>query len=98
MDFGHKRSNKKNVENLYAEKFINLVIVMFISIICFYIWFSFYPLDVNNDKWLFYGYAESDNIQHYAGWLAYRNSENDAGGGVYRCPFISRRNKDILYG
>lgn len=32
------------------------------------------PLDVTNDLWIMAGYDESDIIQHYAGWLAFRNS------------------------
>lgn len=41
----------------------------------FWLWYGFVPLNIEEDKWLFYGYAESDNMQHYTGWLAFRNSQ-----------------------
>lgn len=43
----------------------------------FYIFYGFTVLDFTYDRWLYYGYAETDNIQHYAGWLAFRNSPWD---------------------
>ncbi len=33
------------------------------------------PLDVTNDAWIMAGYDETDIIQHYSGWLAFRNSD-----------------------
>ena len=32
------------------------------------------PLDPGNDRWIWYGYDETDLHQHYAGWLGFRNS------------------------
>ena len=32
------------------------------------------PLDVTNDHWILSGYVERDIIQHYAGWMAFRQS------------------------
>ena len=32
------------------------------------------PLNVTNDRWLLNGYVELDASQHYAGWLAFRQS------------------------
>lgn len=32
------------------------------------------PLDVTNDAWIKNGYVEKDIIQHYTGWLFYRDS------------------------
>ena len=32
------------------------------------------PLDPTADTWLLAGYDEGDITQHYAGWLAFRNS------------------------
>ena len=32
------------------------------------------PLDPTADAWLLAGYDEGDITQHYAGWLAFRNS------------------------
>lgn len=34
------------------------------------------PLDVTNDGWILNGYIETDIIQHYAGWLAYRGADS----------------------
>lgn len=33
------------------------------------------PLHVTNDAWIMAGYDETDIIQHYSGWLAFRNSD-----------------------
>lgn len=33
------------------------------------------PLQVTNDAWIMAGYDETDIIQHYSGWLAFRNSD-----------------------
>ena len=32
------------------------------------------PLDVTYDSWIFNNYIETDIVQRYAGWIAYRNS------------------------
>ncbi len=40
----------------------------------FILLYGFSPLDVTNDVWLRGGYVERDTIQHYAGWLFYRDS------------------------
>ena len=41
----------------------------------FFLLYGFAPLDVTNDAWLRGGYIEADILQHYAGWLFYRQSE-----------------------
>lgn len=33
------------------------------------------PFHVTNDAWIMAGYDETDIIQHYSGWLAFRNSD-----------------------
>lgn len=33
------------------------------------------PLHVTNDGWIMAGYDETDIIQHYSGWIAFRNSD-----------------------
>ncbi len=33
------------------------------------------PLHVTNDAWIMAGYDETDIIQHYSGWVAFRNSD-----------------------
>ncbi len=37
--------------------------------------YGFIPLNAANDRWMMHGYDEPDILQHYAGWLAFRNSE-----------------------
>jgi hypothetical protein len=37
--------------------------------------YGFVPLDVTNDEWIINGYVEKDVAQHYAGWVAFRNSD-----------------------
>ena len=46
-----------------------------IGIVLFLALYGFTPLNVCNDAWIMAGYDESDLIQHYAGWVQYRNSE-----------------------
>lgn len=43
--------------------------------IAFLIIYGITPLNVTNDNWIMAGYDEVDIIQHYAGWLAFRNSK-----------------------
>lgn len=53
--------------------------------------YGFGLLNVTNDNWIMSGYDESDIIQHYAGWCAFRNSgwhfpiglADNMGGGTY---------------
>lgn len=46
----------------------------FIGAVVFFVLYGITPLDVTNDKWIYNGYCEPDLIQHYAGWVNYRNS------------------------
>lgn len=57
-------------KNCYAY-----LIPMLIGAITFIIIYGFSPLNVTSDNWLMTGYDEADIIQHYAGWLAFRNSD-----------------------
>ncbi|MCF2556330.1 hypothetical protein JQM64_02115 [Fournierella massiliensis] len=43
--------------------------------LAFLILYGFSPLDVTWDGWLRGGYVEKDCLQHYAGWLFYRQSD-----------------------
>lgn len=52
-----------------------IVLPSMIGVIIFILIYGFTPLNISNDKWILSGYDESDIIQHYAGWLAYRNSD-----------------------
>ncbi len=36
--------------------------------------YGLFTLDVTRDSWIMLGYENNDIIQHYAGWLGYRNS------------------------
>lgn len=36
--------------------------------------FGVRPLNVSDDLWIFSGYADRDIVQHYAGWLFYRDA------------------------
>lgn len=62
-----------------------------VGVIVFWIIYGFGPLNVTNDKWIMSGYDELDINQHYAGWVAFRNSAwhfpiglvDSMGGGTY---------------
>lgn len=45
-----------------------------IGALAFLLIYGLVPLDPTNDLWLLGGYDEGDIVQHYAGWLAFRNS------------------------
>ena len=51
------------------------LIAAFIGIGAFLLIYGMTPLDVTNDAWIMAGYDETDIIQHYSGWLAFRNSD-----------------------
>ena len=49
-----------------------------IGILAFGVLYGYSTLDVSYDGWIYHTYAsESDVIQHYAGWVNYRNSPWD---------------------
>lgn len=62
-----------------------------VGVIVFWIIYGFGPLNVTNDKWIMSGYDQLDINQHYAGWVAFRNSAwhfpiglvDSMGGGTY---------------
>ena len=60
---------------LYNKTICNYLICGMIGIVLFLALYGFTPLNVCNDAWIMAGYDESDLIQHYAGWVQYRNSE-----------------------
>ncbi|MCQ2516260.1 MAG: DUF6311 domain-containing protein [Saccharofermentans sp.] len=57
------------------RKTSSIIIPAIIGLITFLIIYGINPLKVSNVNWILLGYDESDIIQHYSGWLAYRNSE-----------------------
>lgn len=57
------------------EKWIRLIVPCLLGGILFLIIYGLTPLNVKNDSWIMAGYDETDIIQHYSGWIAFRNSE-----------------------
>ena len=60
----------KNAKLYYVS-----IIPVVVGIITFLIIYGLTPLNVTNDNWIMSGYDEFDIFQHYAGWLAFRNSK-----------------------
>ncbi len=52
----------------------NIVFCALVGVAVFLLIYGVRPLDVTYDDWIFNGYVETDILQHYAGWLAYRNT------------------------
>ena len=53
----------------------NVLIAAIIGVMIFLCIYGVTPLDVTNDYWIFTYYDEHDIVQHYVGWLAFRNSD-----------------------
>lgn len=65
------------MKNSIILKFINNNIIcgVLIGTLAFGLLYGYSTLDVTYDGWIYHSYAdESDVIQHYAGWVNYRNS------------------------
>lgn len=62
-----KESKKKNLFNCFLAGVIGGFIFLMI--------YGFYPLKVTKDNWIIAKYDEIDVVQHYAGWMAFRNSD-----------------------
>lgn len=58
-----------------VPEWVYILISVLIGMIAFIVIYGVTPLNVQNDKWIMAGYDESDIIQHYSGWTAFRNSE-----------------------
>ncbi len=52
----------------------SVIFPVFIGVISFLLIYGVVPLDPQNDAWIMAGYDETDIIQHYSGWLAFRDS------------------------
>ena len=67
----------KNINKFLNSSYgkIDYCIWIVIGVCCFLAIYGVLPLKVTYDHWIFNGYVESDVTQHYAGWLAYRNSK-----------------------
>lgn len=51
------------------------VLAGLLGVLAFLLLYGAAPLRVTNDAWIMAGYDETDIIQHYSGWLAFRNSD-----------------------
>lgn len=58
----------------WGKRNINILISILIGITCFILIYGTNVLDVTYDGWIFSGYIEKDIIQHYSGWMIFRNS------------------------
>lgn len=60
----------------YVKKIMKYpgVTAVFIGGIVFIGLYGLGTLDITNDTWIYNGYIERDIVQHYAGWLFYRES------------------------
>lgn len=66
------RGWKRSLNN---ARWLHIIFPIVIGLISFLIIYGVTPLDVQNDHWIMAGYDESDIIQHYAGWISFRNSD-----------------------
>ena len=57
-----------------SNAWIEVVVFAIIGAAVFLIIFGVTPLDVTNDRWILNHYVEVDIVQHYAGWMAFRDS------------------------
>lgn len=65
------------MKQLQTNRYSNRLIFAYgacLGAIVFFIIYGLSPLNVVNDAWLRSGYVEADILQHYAGWLFYRQS------------------------
>ena len=63
----------RKIRNLIWENSHVILSVLF-ALVLFRYEFGFAILRFTNDEWLFSGFFGADSVQHYAGWLFYRNS------------------------
>lgn len=57
------------------KKYDYVIISAAIAALVFILIYGTAVLDVTNDGWILANYDEWDNVQHYTGWLAYRDSQ-----------------------
>ncbi|MCX4338289.1 MAG: DUF6311 domain-containing protein [Lachnospiraceae bacterium] len=69
------KENNAFLARINGKKLIEILVPILVGICAFLSIYGLAPLNVFNDQWILSGYDESDIIQHYAGWLAYRKSE-----------------------
>lgn len=67
---------KLNYLNMIVLRFLKkLFLPSIVGIFLFILTYGVIPLNPTNDSWIRAWYDESDILQHYAGWIAYRNSD-----------------------
>lgn len=59
----------------FFDKHFNILNGIVVGTIIFLLIYGSSTLNVMYDDWIFYGYAENDIEQHYAGWVNYRNAD-----------------------
>ena len=57
------------------SKIAPIIIPILIGIAAFLVVYGITPLDVTNDRWIIAGYDEYDIVQHYLGWVGFRQSD-----------------------
>ncbi len=71
----HKLFSAPALIHLISSGITAFLLCVMLGSLIFYRLYGTTPLDTGNDAWIMAGYDESDIIQHYSGWLAFRNSE-----------------------
>ena len=73
-----KRTENKGLTSIqggWRIELINIILAAIIGTAAFLMIYGITPLDPTSDSWIMAGYDEPDIIQHYSGWIAFRNSE-----------------------
>ncbi len=70
MQYGKLPVFFKNANDKY-----NCLLYAIIGAALFLLVYGITPLIVTNDHWILNGYVENDVIQHYTGWMAFRQSD-----------------------
>ena len=70
-----KQNHEVQERRIHKNVLGGIALAMLLGILTFVILYGTAPLHVTNDAWIMAGYDETDIIQHYSGWLAFRNSE-----------------------
>ena len=66
---------KKVISYINNNDLIKCAVAALIGIISFFIVYGKGYLNPTHDGWIMSGYDEGDIIEHYSGWIAYRNSD-----------------------
>lgn len=66
--------NKEKIPE-FLNKYFYIIAGIIIGIVIFLIVYGTKTLNVTYDDWILNGYIEDDIVQHYAGWVNFRNSD-----------------------